>query len=75
MERFLLSLPGIGPGSATFVLIRGLGRMDRLSDDAELLRAATSVYGHEVDADEAAVLASRYAPMPGYWAHYLRAAA
>ena len=75
VERFLLSLPGIGPWSAIFVLIRGLGRMDRLPDDAELLRSATSVYGHEVDSDEAAVLARRYEPVPGYWAHYLRAGA
>ncbi len=73
VERFLLSLPGIGPWSANFVLIRGLGRMDRAPGDAELLRAAEAVYGHPVDADELASLADRYAPVQGYWAHYLRA--
>lgn len=74
VRQFLLSLPGIGPWSATFVLIRGLGRMDLLPDDDELLRAASVVYGHPVSAAEAAELAGRYAPVPGYWAHYLRAA-
>lgn len=75
VEQFLLSLPGIGPWSATFVLIRGLGRMSLLPQDAELLRSAGAVYGHPVDADEAVALAERYAPLQGYWAHYLRASA
>ncbi|MFI7587249.1 DNA-3-methyladenine glycosylase family protein [Spongisporangium articulatum] len=72
VEQFLLSLPGIGPWSATFVLIRGLGRMERGSDDAEMLRAASRVYGHAVDAAELARLAEPYGDARGYWAHYLR---
>lgn len=75
VEQFLLSLPGIGPWSANFVLIRGLGRMDRVSFEPELLRAVAAVYGAEKSEQEVAVLADRYAPLQGYWAHYLRAGA
>jgi len=69
----LLGLPGIGPWSATFVLIRGLGRMEHAPPDKELLRAATRVYGHTGDEHELARLAAPYGPWQGYWAHYLRA--
>lgn len=69
----LLGLPGIGPWSSTFVLIRGLGRMEQAPPDKELLRAAARVYGHDVDEDGLARLAARYGTWQGYWAHYLRA--
>ncbi|WP_322762402.1 hypothetical protein [Frankia sp. Cr2] len=72
VERFLLSLPGIGRWSATFVMIRGLGRMELLPDDAELLKAVHRVYGEPPPGD-LATLSARYAPNQGYWAHYLRA--
>ncbi len=69
----LLGLPGIGPWSSTFVLIRGLGRMEQAPPDEELLRAVTRVYGHGVDEDGLARLTARYGAWQGYWAHYLRA--
>lgn len=69
----LLGLPGIGPWSATFVLIRGLGRMDHVPPDKELLRAATRVYGRTIDEQGLGRLAAPYGPWQGYWAHYLRA--
>jgi DNA-3-methyladenine glycosylase II len=69
----LLSLPGIGPWSSTFVLIRGLGRMDQAPPDKELLRAAARVYGQSVDETTLGRLAERYGAWQGYWAHYLRA--
>lgn len=69
----LLGLPGIGPWSATFVLIRGLGRMDQAPPDKELMRAAARVYGRSVDEAALGVLADRYGSWQGYWAHYLRA--
>ncbi|WP_026316062.1 DNA-3-methyladenine glycosylase family protein [Actinokineospora enzanensis] len=68
----LLALPGIGPWSANFILIRGLGRMDRAEPDKEALRAAAKVYG-PVTASEFTRLATHYGPHQGYWAHYLRA--
>lgn len=74
VREFLLSLPGIGPWSASFVLIRGLGRMDEVPTEAELLRAASRRYGVEVDAEQAVRIAEPYGRWRGYWAHYLRAA-
>ena len=68
----LLRIPGIGPWSASFVLIRGLGRMEELSPDKEVLRAAARVYGRAVGEEEFEVLADRYGPWRGYWGHYLR---
>jgi DNA-3-methyladenine glycosylase II len=70
----LLSLPGIGPWSATFVLIRGLGRMDETPVEKQLMRAAAGIYGEYVDEDALMRLSERYGPWRGYWAHYLRAA-
>ncbi|MEV8377869.1 hypothetical protein AB0P21_34340 [Kribbella sp. NPDC056861] len=69
----LLSLPGIGPWSSTFVLIRGLGRMDQAPADKELMRAAARVYGESIDETALGRLAERYGAWQGYWAHYLRA--
>jgi len=73
VRDLLLGLPGIGPWSASFVMIRGLGRMESVSADREMLRAATRVYGHPVDEAELSELATPYGTWAGYWAHYLRA--
>ena len=70
----ILELPGIGPWSASFLLIRGLGRMEHIAYDRELARAAARTYGHPVDEPEFRRLASGYGDLQGYWAHYLRAA-
>lgn len=69
----LLSLPGIGPWSAMFVMIRGLGRTDELPTEKEFLRAAARVYGRALDEKALIQLSERYGPWRGYWAHYLRA--
>jgi DNA-3-methyladenine glycosylase II len=69
----LLRLPGIGPWSASFILIRGLGRMERLEPEREGLRAASKVYGRELSKDQFRQLARRYGRWQGYWGHYLRA--
>ncbi|GAA2978439.1 DNA-3-methyladenine glycosylase family protein [Actinokineospora diospyrosa] len=68
----LLTLAGIGPWSATFLLIRGLGRMDHMPADREGLRAASKVYGHSISESEFAALAAHYGPWQAYWGHYLR---
>jgi DNA-3-methyladenine glycosylase II len=70
----LLQIPGVGPWSASFVLIRGLGRMEHLSADKEMLRAAARVYGRQLGEDEFTGLADRYGDLRGYWGHYLRVA-
>ncbi|MBM7774460.1 DNA-3-methyladenine glycosylase II [Actinokineospora baliensis] len=68
----LLALPGVGPWSATFILIRGLGRMERMSPDKEGLHAAAKVYGRPISESEFTALADHYGPHQGYWGHYLR---
>ncbi|MHA6764461.1 DNA-3-methyladenine glycosylase family protein [Streptacidiphilus sp. PAMC 29251] len=70
----ILELPGIGPWSASFLMIRGLGRMEHIAYDRELARAASRAYGHPVDEPEFRRLASGYGELQGYWAHYLRVA-
>ena len=76
VEAWLRAIPGIGPWSAAFVLIRGLGRMDAISlAERRLIEAVGRVYGAAQTSDAAVLkLAARYGPWQGYWAHYLRAA-
>lgn len=68
----LRGLPGIGPWSAGFLMIRGLGRTERAEPDREALAAASRVYGRPVDAADFTRLADHYGHHQGYWAHYLR---
>ncbi|MDQ6798364.1 MAG: DNA-3-methyladenine glycosylase 2 family protein [Actinomycetota bacterium] len=70
----LLAIPGIGPWSATFLMVRGLGRSEEISADGEAKLAASRVYGRTLTDAEFAELAGRYGQWQGYWAHYLRAA-
>ena len=75
VERWLRSISGIGPWSANFVLIRGLGRAEVAPlIDQPLLRAAYDVYGpHRIlRTEDIAKIASVYGRYQGYWAHYLR---
>jgi len=73
VEKFLLSLPGIGPWSASFLMVRGLGRMERMPADPEALRAASRAYGRPIDEGEFDRIAEHYGEWRGYWGHYLRA--
>ncbi len=70
----LLALPGIGPWSANFLLVRGLGRTEGMTPDREVLRAASRVYRRPVDDAAFRELAAPYGPFRGYWGHYLRVA-
>ena len=75
VKAWLRNIKGIGEWSATFIMIRGLGRMEYVPlTEARLLEAASKVYGHgkELDREEWKRLAERYGPWQGYWAHYLR---
>lgn len=74
-EAWLRTIPGIGPWSAQFTLLRGVGRTDGpVTVDAPLLRAMVEVYGHDLVADTAQAkrLAESYRPHHVHWAHYLR---
>ncbi len=68
---------GIGEWSATFIMVRGLGRMERVPlTEARLFEAASKVYGHgeELSRDDLKRLADKYGLWQGYWAHYIRVA-
>ncbi len=75
VAAWLQDIRGIGAWSAKFVLIRGLGRLERiLPDDQALLRAASTIYREAVTPARLADLAQHYGDMQGYWAYYLRTA-
>jgi len=65
----LLAVPGIGPFSATAILLRGLGRMDELPVMSHFADEARVLYGPRYD--EAAIV-RRYGRHIGYWAFYLK---
>ncbi len=76
VEVWLRAIKGMGAWSTTFVLLRGLGRMDQLPvGEARLGEAAAKVYGHTLSDAELAAIAGRYGAYRGYWAHYLRVGA
>lgn len=77
VEKWLRSIRGIGPWTASFVLLRGLGHMNRLPvAEKWLMQAAGRVYGlgNEVDQGTIERIGARYGDQIGYWSHYLRAA-
>lgn len=76
-EAHLRRIKGIGEWSAGFVLLRGIGRMDRLPGAEKRLAEMTSrTYGqgYDLTESEALKIASEYGSHQGYWFHYLRAA-
>jgi DNA-3-methyladenine glycosylase II len=76
VEKWLLNLKGIGPWIASFILVRSLGRMERLTNkEKRLQEAASRLYGRNLSEAEVARLASRYGDYTAYWAHYVRAGA
>ena len=77
VEAWLRNINGIGDWSATFIMVRGLGRMERVPlTEARLFEAASKVYGHgeELNRDDLKRLADKYGLWQGYWAHYIRVA-
>jgi DNA-3-methyladenine glycosylase II len=77
VRAWLRQIPGIGDWSADFIMVRGLGRMDRVpSGEKRLLAAASRLYGQgrTLKEDDLPRIAASYGPWQGYWAHYLRAA-
>ena len=75
VEKWLRSIKGIGEWSASFVLVRGLGRVEKLPvGEARILEAAGRLYrhGHRVTQADLAALGQPYGQWQGYWSHYLR---
>jgi DNA-3-methyladenine glycosylase II len=75
VQNWLLSIKGIGAWSASFILLRSLGRMERLPvDEKWLIQAARRRYGSDtLESKDVERLAKPYGDHAGYWAHYLRA--
>src|SRR6266700_1204310 len=75
VEVWLRNIKSIGEWSATFIMVRGLGRMEHVPlTETRLIEATSKVYGYseELSRDDLKRLADRYGPWQGYWAHYLR---
>ncbi len=75
VEEWLGKIRGIGEWSSKLVMLRGLGRMEKLAVEPRLLKVASAVYGHGKPIAEARLqqIAEKYGPWKGYWAYYLRA--
>ncbi|WP_067471674.1 DNA-3-methyladenine glycosylase family protein [Actinomadura hibisca] len=71
-KKVLLGLPGVGPWSATFIMIRGLGRTDETPVEKQLVEPASRVYGQPLSQAQIQKIGGRYGPWAGLWAHYLR---
>lgn len=73
VKNWLMDIRGIGVWSAHLVLIRGLGRMEILPENDELLlKCAKEFYGSEIEKNEIKKIAEKYREFKGYWAYYLR---
>ncbi len=69
------AIRGIGEWSSYFILLRGLGRMERVSAiDRELGKAASLIYnnGQPLTSTEMQGLLDRYGTTQGHWAFYIR---
>ncbi len=75
VEAWLRAIHGFGVWSASFVMVRGLGRTERLTrNEKVMLDAASRLYGHGIDLTCAQIerIAEPYGMYKGYWGHYLR---
>ena len=76
-EAWLRGIKGVGEWSATFIMLRGLGRTERVPfSERRVVEAAFRVYarGRFLREEDIRRIAEGYGPWQGYWAHYLRAA-
>jgi DNA-3-methyladenine glycosylase II len=76
VSRWLCNIPGVGSWSAALIMIRSLGRMERIPyGDRSLMRIAGHIYGdgEPLSAEELQRHADHYGDLQGYWGHYLRA--
>jgi DNA-3-methyladenine glycosylase II len=75
VEEWLKNIRGIGEFSAKLILLRGLGRMEKLIVEKRLIAAASKIYGKPMMEQRLHVIAEKYGRWKGYWAYYLRTAA
>ncbi|HEX9371867.1 MAG TPA: hypothetical protein VF897_12715 [Roseiflexaceae bacterium] len=77
VETWLRGINGIGAWSAAFVMLRGLGRMERIPiAEGKIPEDVSKLYGgsRQLSAAEIQRIAEGYGAWQGYWAHYVRVA-
>jgi DNA-3-methyladenine glycosylase II len=74
VEDWLKNIRGIGDWSARLILLRGLGRMEKLAVENRLIAATGKIYGKPMTTQRLHVIAEKYGRWKGYWAYYLRTA-
>jgi len=76
VEEWLGQIRGIGEWSSKLILLRGLGRMEKIAVEKRLLKAASNVYGRGRTLNQSVLdqIAEKYGSWKGYWAYYLRTA-
>lgn len=76
VHTWLTDIKGIGDWSANFVMIRGLGRMEELSNiEPQLALDVARIYAGKdepIKNEELCQIAKEYGKWKGYWAYYLR---
>jgi len=76
VHDWLTNFKGIGDWSANFVMIRGLGRMEELSNiEPQLALDVARIYAGKdepITNEEVCHIAEKYGKWKGYWAYYLR---
>jgi DNA-3-methyladenine glycosylase II len=76
VHDWLTDIKGIGDWSANFVMIRGLGRMEELSNvEPQLALDVAKIYAgktEQMSNEEVCRIAEKYGKWKGYWAYYLR---
>ncbi len=78
VARWLMGVKGLGAWSLDFIMVRALGRYERVPwTDTGLLEAVSAVYtdGLSISVGSARELAERYGWYGGLWAHYVKTAA
>jgi DNA-3-methyladenine glycosylase II len=75
VKEWLINIKGIGEWSAQLELIRGLGRMELLSEHSRMLiDCARKYYGSEITEEQLKGIEEGYGDFKGYWIYYLRTA-
>ena len=72
VEEWLKNVRGIGDFSSRLIMLRGLGRMEKIAIEKRLISAAGKVYGRPMTEQRLQVIAEKYGRWKGYWAYYLR---
>ncbi|WP_040982744.1 DNA-3-methyladenine glycosylase family protein [Oceanobacillus jeddahense] len=72
----LIGIKGIGEWSASFILLRGLGKMEKLPLNEKVLnKTLQNLYSNNKSEVNIKTISNQYGRFVGYWAHYIRAAA